>query len=86
MSAYLVVTQGASTKAIDKVLETNDSKVKEVESSNHQVLNMMKMLETQVGQLVGSLSANEWKLPGQSQGPETAKAIQTRSGKETEDP
>jgi hypothetical protein len=47
---------------------------------------MMKMLETQVGQLVGRLSANEGKLPGQPKGPETAKVIQTRSGKETEDP
>jgi hypothetical protein len=72
-------------KAINKVLENIDSKVTEVGSSNHQVLNMMKMLETQVGQLAGCLSANEGKLPGQSQGPETAKAIQTRSGKETED-
>jgi hypothetical protein len=72
-------------KAIDRVLENNDSKVTEVGISNHQVLNMMKMLETQVGQLVGRLSANEGKLPGQPQGPETAKAIQTRSGKETED-
>jgi hypothetical protein len=73
-------------KAIDKVLENIDSKVTEVGSSNHQVLNMMKMLETQVGQLVGRLTANEGKLPGQPKGPETAKAIQTRSGKETEDP
>jgi hypothetical protein len=58
----------------------------EVRSSNHQVLNMMKMLETQVGQLVGRLSTNEGKLPGQPKGPETVKAIQTRSGEETEDP
>jgi hypothetical protein len=47
---------------------------------------MMKMLETQVGQLAGRLSSNEGKLPGQPKGPETAKAIQTRSGKETKDP
>jgi hypothetical protein len=73
-------------KAIDKVLENIDSKVTEVGSSNHQVLNMMKMLETQVGQLVRRLTANEGKLSGQPKGPETAKAIQTRSGKETEDP
>jgi hypothetical protein len=73
-------------KAIDKVLENIDSKVTEVGSSNHQVLNMMKMLETQVGQLAGRLSANEGKLPGQPKGPKTAKAVQTRSGKETEDP
>jgi hypothetical protein len=73
-------------KAIDKVLENIDSKVTEVESSNHQVLNMMKMLETQVGQLAGHLSTDEGKLPGQPKGPKTAKAIQTRSRKETEDP
>jgi hypothetical protein len=73
-------------KAIDKVLENIDSKVTEVESSNHQVLNMMKMLETQVGQLAGHLTTNEGKLPGQPKGPESAKAIQTRSGNETEDP
>jgi hypothetical protein len=73
-------------KAIDKVLENIDRKVAEFRSSNHQVLNMMKMLKTQVGQLVGRLSANEGKLPGQPQGPETAKAIQTHLGKEVEDP
>jgi hypothetical protein len=72
-------------KAIDKVLENIDSKVTEVGSSNHQVLNMMKMLEMQVGQLAGHLSANEGKLPGQPKGPKMAKAIQTRSRKETED-
>jgi hypothetical protein len=47
---------------------------------------MMKMLETQVGQLVGRLTTNQGKLPGQPKGLESAKAIQTRSGKETEDP
>jgi hypothetical protein len=67
------------------VLE-NDSKVSEVGSSNHQVLYMMKMLETQVGQVVGRISSNEGKLLIQPKGPETAKAIQTRPGKETEDP
>jgi hypothetical protein len=72
-------------KDIDKVLENIDSKVTKVGSSNHHVLNMMKMLETQVGQLAGRLSANEGKLPGQPKGPKTAKAIQTRSRKETED-
>jgi hypothetical protein len=71
-------------KAIDTVLENIDSKVMEVRSSNHQVLNMMKMLEMQVGQLAGRLTTNEGKLPGQPKGPESAKAIQTHSGKETE--
>jgi hypothetical protein len=46
----------------------------------------MKMLETQVGRLVGRLSTNEGKLPGHPQCPETAKAIQTHSGIETENP
>jgi uncharacterized membrane protein YkoI len=46
---------------------------------------MMKMLETQVGQLTGRLTNDEGKLPGQPKGPESAKAIQTCSGKETED-
>jgi hypothetical protein len=62
-------------KAIDKVLENIDSKVTEVGSSNHQVLNMMKMLEMQVGQLAGRLYANEGKLVGQPKGPEMAKSI-----------
>jgi hypothetical protein len=73
-------------KAIDKMLENIDSKVTEVGSSNHQVLDIMKMLETQVGQLAGRLTNDEGKLPGQPKGPESAKAIQTRSGKETDDP
>jgi hypothetical protein len=47
---------------------------------------MMKMLETQVGQLSGRLTTNEGKLLRQPKGPESAKAIQTHSGKETEDP
>jgi hypothetical protein len=49
-------------KAIDKVLENIDSKVTEIGCSNHQVLNMMKMLETQVGQLASSLTTSEGKL------------------------
>jgi hypothetical protein len=73
-------------KAIDKVLDNIDRKVTEVGSSNHQVLNMMKMLETRVGQLARRLTNDEGKLPGQPKGPESAKAIQTRSGKETDDP
>jgi hypothetical protein len=73
-------------KAIEKVLENIDSKVTEVGSSNHQVLNMMKMLEMQMGKLAERLTTNEGKLPGQPKGPETAKVIQTHSGKETEDP
>jgi hypothetical protein len=41
---------------------------------------MMKMLEMKVGQLVGRLTNDEGKLPGQPKSPESAKAIQTRSG------
>jgi hypothetical protein len=48
-------------KAIDKVLENIDSKVTEVGSSNNQVLNMMKMLEMQVGQLAGRLTSVDAK-------------------------
>jgi hypothetical protein len=47
---------------------------------------MMKVLETQVGQLAGRHTNDEGKLLGQPKSPESAKAIQTRSGKETEDP
>jgi hypothetical protein len=47
---------------------------------------MMKMLETQVGQLAGRLSNDEGKLSGQPKSPESMKAIQTRSRKETENP
>jgi hypothetical protein len=39
---------------------------------------MMKMLETQVGQLAGHLTNNEGKLPGQPKDPESAKAILPR--------
>jgi hypothetical protein len=39
-----------------------------------------------VGQLAGRLTTNKGKLSGQPKGPETVKVIQTRSGKETEDP
>jgi hypothetical protein len=73
-------------KTIDKLLKNIDSKVTKVGSYNHQVLNMMKMLETQVGQLARRLTNDEGKLSGQPKGPKSAKAIQTHSGKETEDP
>jgi hypothetical protein len=66
-------------KAMDKVLENIDGKVTDVGSSIHQVLNMMKMLEMQVG-LVRHPMGKKGRLPGQTQGPETAKAIQTHSG------
>ena len=57
-------------KAMDKILESIDGKVTEVGSSNQQVLNMMKMLVTQVTQLASHLPSNEGKLSGQPQGAE----------------
>ena len=44
-------------KVMDKILENIDGKVTEVGSSNLHVLNMMKILETQVAQLAGRLSS-----------------------------
>jgi hypothetical protein len=41
---------------------------------------MIKMLEMQVGQLVGQLMGDKEKFPRQPQGPKTAKATQTHSG------
>jgi phosphopantothenoylcysteine synthetase/decarboxylase len=44
------------------------------------VLIVMKMLETQVGQLAGRPMGNKEEYPRQLQGPKTAKATQTHSG------
>jgi hypothetical protein len=41
---------------------------------------MMKMLETQVGQLAGRPMGSKGEYPRQPQGPKTAKATQTHSG------
>jgi hypothetical protein len=41
---------------------------------------VMKMLETQVGQLAGRLMGNKEEYPRQLQGPKMAKATQTHSG------
>jgi hypothetical protein len=67
--------------AMEKVLESLDGKVTEVRSSIREVFIMMKMLETQVGQLVGYPMGNKGEFLRQPQGPETAKATQTHSGK-----
>jgi hypothetical protein len=67
-------------EAMEKVLENLDGKVTEVGSSIREVFIMMKMLETQVGQLVGRPMGSKGRLSVQSQGPETAKATQTHSG------
>jgi hypothetical protein len=83
MDEQAKINKGTITKfkTIDKVLENIDSKVTEVGSSDHQVLNMMKMLKMHVGQLAGRLTNDEGKLPGQPKSPESVKAIQTHSGK-----
>jgi hypothetical protein len=67
-------------EAMEKILENLDGKVTEVGSSIREVFIMMKMLETQVGQLVGRPMGNKEEFPRQPQGPETAKATQTHSG------
>jgi hypothetical protein len=65
---------------MEKILENLDGKVTEVGSSIREVFIMMKMLETQVGQLVGRPMGSKGEYPRQSQGPKKAKATQTRSG------
>jgi predicted transcriptional regulator len=67
-------------KAMEKVLENLDGKVTEVGSSIHEVFIVMKMLETQVGQLVGRPMGSKGRLSVQFQGPETVKATQPHSG------
>jgi uncharacterized membrane protein YkoI len=76
------INKDAITKfeAMEKVLKNLDGKVTEVGSSIHEMFIVMKMLETQVGQLVGRLMGNKEEFPRQLQGPKTAKATQTRSG------
>jgi G3E family GTPase len=66
-------------EAMEKILENLDGKVTEVGSSIREVFIVMKMLETQVGQLAGRLMGNKGEFPRQSQGPEMAKATQTHS-------
>jgi hypothetical protein len=65
---------------MEKILENLDCKVKEVGSSIREVFIMMKMLETQVGQLAGRPMGNKEEFPRQPQGPKTMKATQTHSG------
>jgi hypothetical protein len=67
-------------EAMEKVLENLDGKVTEVGSSIREVCIVMKTLETQEGQLVGHPMGSKGRLSVQSQGPEMAKATQTRSG------
>jgi hypothetical protein len=67
-------------KAMEKILKNLDGKVTEVGSSIHEVFIVMKMLETQVGQLAGRPMGNKEEFPRQLQGPKTAKPTQTHSG------
>jgi hypothetical protein len=67
-------------EVMEKILENLDGKVMEVGSSIREVFIMMKMLETQVGQLVRRPMGSKGRLSVQFQGPEKAKATQTHSG------
>jgi hypothetical protein len=64
-------------EAMEKILK--NWKGEEVRSSIREVF-IMKMLETQVGQLAGRPMGNKGVFPRQPQGPETSKATQTHSG------
>jgi hypothetical protein len=66
-------------EAMEKILKNLDGKVTEVGSSIREVFIVMKMLETQVGQLAGRPMGNKEEFPRQLQGPKTAKATQTHS-------
>jgi hypothetical protein len=65
---------------MEKILENLDGKVTKVGSSICEVLIVMKMLQMQVGKLVGRPMGNKGELPRQSQGREKEKATQTHSG------
>jgi hypothetical protein len=65
---------------MEKILKNLDGKVTEVGNSIREVFIAMKMLETQVGQLVGRPMGSKGEFSRQPQGPETAKATQTHSG------
>jgi hypothetical protein len=67
-------------EAMEKILKNLDGKVTEVGSSIREVFIMMKMIEMQVGQLVGQPMGDKEEFPRQPQGPKTAKATQTHSG------
>jgi hypothetical protein len=86
MDEQAKINKDVATKfeAMEKILENLDGKVTKVGSSIREVFIMMKMLETQVGQLAGRSMGNKGEfLP---QGPETAKATQTHSGEMEDHP
>jgi hypothetical protein len=76
------VQEDAVTKfnAMEKILKNLYGKVTKVGSSICEEFIVMKMLEMQVGQLVGRPMGNKEEYPRQLQGPKTAKATQTHSG------
>jgi hypothetical protein len=82
MDEQAKINENAVTKfeAMEKILENLDGKVMEVGNSIHEVFIVMKMLETQVGQLVGHPMGNKGGFSRQPQGPEMMKATQTHSG------
>jgi hypothetical protein len=67
-------------EAMEKILKNLDGKVTEVGNSIREVFIMMKILETQVGQLVGRPMGNKEEFSRQPQGPKMAKDTQTHSG------
>jgi hypothetical protein len=67
-------------EAMEKLLDNLEGKVTEVESSIREVFIMIKMQETQVGQLFGLPMGSKGRLSVQYQGLEEEMAIQTYSG------
>jgi hypothetical protein len=82
MDEQAEINKDAVTKfeATEKILKNLDGKVTKVESSICEVFIMMKMLETQVGQLAGQPMCDKEEFPRQPQVPKMAKATQTHSG------
>jgi hypothetical protein len=76
MDEQAKINEDAVTKfeAMEKVLENLDGKVTEVGNSLREVFIIMKMLETQGGQLVGHPMGSEGEFPRQPQGPKMVKA------------
>jgi hypothetical protein len=81
MDEQAEINKDAVTKfeAMEKMLENLDGKVTEVGNSIREVF-IVKMLETQVGQLAGHPMGNKGEFLRQSQGREKEKAAQTHSG------
>jgi hypothetical protein len=67
-------------EAMEKILGNLDGKVTKVRCSICEVFIMMKMLETQVGRLVGHPMRNKGEFLRQPQDPKRVKATQTHSG------